>query len=294
MSIVTFNNAVIGCMATFPGRFSLITPVIESLAPQLDHLYIYVNETAEGFPDFSHFANVTILDGRNHMGDLSANGKIYPIKFLTDCIVLTLDDDFIFPPDYVSTYLALLRKFNGKCAVTTHGGIFPPKVDWYYERTHVMVSIRNQPTLKLCSVAGSGTFCFDQKTLQLEPDSFFSEIMVDLRLSIMARTQGLPIWVVPRPDGWLEHIKSDGLWEIFSAGALTHHTDHARKLDWSFDIYREIANSAIAGAGIDMDSLGLDPDLQNGLVTGATPRDWNIGTISMMGRINYMKILLQS
>lgn len=294
MNVKQYSNATVGCMATFPGRFSLIKPVIESISPQLDHLYIYVNETAEGFPDVSHLGNVTVLDGRDHMGDLSANGKIYPIRYIRDSIILTLDDDFVYPPDYVSTYVDLLEKFNGKCLVTTHGGILSPKVDWYYERTLVMASTQGVPRMQLCSLVGSGTSGFDQKAFDLNPEDFMSEIMVDLRMSIMARMQGLPIWIVPRPAGWLEHIKSDGLWEIFGAGALTHHTDFARGFDWSFDIYRGIANTAIAQAGINIGDLGLDPDLQNGLQTGTVPKSWAVSKTTLLKRIGYMDILLQS
>ncbi|WP_340110623.1 hypothetical protein [Pikeienuella sp. HZG-20] len=292
MNIPTLSNAVVGAMATFPGRFSLIAPVIESLAPQLDHLFIYANQTTDGFPDLSHLSNVTVLDGREHRGDISANGKIYPLKFVSDSIVLTLDDDFIFPPDYAATYLRLIRKCGGMCAVTTHGGMFPPRADWYFERTHTFTSIRSLPDMQLCSLAGSGTFGFDQKTLRFDPESFLSEVMVDLKLSVLAREQGLPIWVVPREENWLRFIGTDGLWEKLSAGALTHHTRFASKIDWSFGLYREIANSALDAAGLTPADLGLDADLAHGLRTGATPRLWRRGRRTCMKRNQYLEILL--
>ncbi len=294
MTVKNYENATIGSMATFPGRFSLIRPVIDSIATQLDHLYIYVNETVEGFPDLSHLNNVSVLDGRDHRGDLSASGKIYPLRYARDCIVLTLDDDFIYPDNYVSTYVALLDRFGGKCVVTTHGSIFPSRVDWYYERTKAYAAMHAVHKIKMCSLAGSGTMGFDQKTLHLDPETFMSEVMVDLRISILARAQGLPIWVVPRPLKWLEHIPSEGLWEVFGTGGLTHHTEFARGFDWSFDIYRSIANTAIAQAGLDLDDLDLDSDLRNGLLTGNTPNDWKAGNTSMLKRIDYMDILLQS
>ncbi|QIE55638.1 hypothetical protein G5B40_09345 [Pikeienuella piscinae] len=293
MSVRTFSNAIIGSMATFLARYPLIAPVIASIAPQLDHLFIYANETTDGFPNISRLSNVTVLDGREHRGDLSANGKIYPLKFVRDSIVLTLDDDFIFPPDYVQTYCDLIAKCGGMCAVTTHGGVFPSNSDWYFERTHTFDAIRSVREMHLCSLAGSGTFGFDQRTLRFDPDSFFAGVMVDLRLSMLAREQGLPIWVLPRPEGWLRHIRSEGLWEKFRASGLTHHTEYARKVDWSFSIYRQIANSALATAGLTPADLGLDADLAHGLRTGVTPRLWRRGRISNMKRIEYLDILIQ-
>lgn len=289
---LTIKNAVVGCMATFPQRFGIIKSVVEAVAPQLDRLYIYVNETTEGFPDLSHLGNVIVLDGRDHMGDLSANGKIYPMKFIRGSVVFTLDDDFIFPPDYVSTYLNLFKIFKGKCAITTHGSIFPETVDWYYERTHVFMSIREVRSLELCSLAGSGTFAFDQNTLKFDPEDFFSEIMVDLRLSLLARDNNLPIWVVPRHEGWLQFLNTEGLWNQFSVGSLTHHTHFSRNQDFSFNRYRQLTLDAMRRAGIDLDDLDLGADLRNGLENGVTPKVWCGSRISFQKRNSYANILL--
>ncbi len=294
MTVKRLENAIVGCMATSPARFATLAPVIAAIAPQLDHLYIYVDETTDGFPDVSHLENISVLDGRDHRGDLSDNGKIYPLEFLSGCTVFTLDDSLVFADDYVSTCLDLLAKFDGKCAVTAHGGILPPKVDWYGERTLEMPATQAVAALSLCALADSGTFCFDQKTFQCDPEDFLSDPMVDLRLSILARMQGLPIWVVPRSEGWLQSVETDNPSETDSNAALTHHTDFARGFDWSFDIYRTMANTAIAEAGIDVTELGLEADLQNSLQTGTVPKSWATSETTLLNRIAYMDILLQS
>jgi hypothetical protein len=288
---LNIRDAVVGSMATFPKRFGIIQSVIEALAPQLDRLYVYVNETTEGFPDLSHLGNIIVLDGREHVGNLSANGKIYPLKYMQDCTIFTLDDDFIFPPDYVAQNLAVLRRFKGQCAVTTHGSIFPMRTDWYYERTHIFMSTNAVRSLELCTLAGSGTFAFDQRVLKVNPDDFFAEIMVDLRLSLLARDAGLPIWVLPRTAGWLHFLKTEGLWDLFSAGKLTHHTAHARPRDFSFEVYRQIALDAMSRVGLEMDDLDLSCDLRHGLHTGAVPAFWRESRISAMKRTAYMGIL---
>lgn len=288
---LNIRNAVVGSMATFPKRFGIIQSVVEALAPQLDRLYVYVNETTEGFPDLSHLTNVIVLDGLSHRGNLSANGKIYPLRYMQDCIVFTLDDDFIFPPDYVARNLALLRRFDGRCTVTTHGSIFPMRLDWFYERTHTFMSTKAVQSLELCTLAGSGTFAFDQKALTVNPDEFFSDIMVDLRLSLLARDAGLPIWVIPREANWLHFLKTEGLWEVYKTGELTHHTTHARRQDFSFEIYRQVALEAISRAGLQLEDMDLSSDLRHGLQTGAIPVFWRESRVSVMKRNDYMSIL---
>lgn len=292
MKTETLSGKVVGCMTTFPARFGLIKPVIESVAPQLDRFFIYVNETTSGFPDISEIENVIVLDGRDHLGDLSARGEMFPLRFINDCVVFTLDDDFIFPRDYVEKHLEILRAFNGRCAVTTHGSIFPDTVDWYYERTAFFVSRRAVNSLQLCSLAGSGTFAFDQRVFSPDPEEFMEQTMVDLKLSLLAAESGLPIWVVPRSENWLRFLETDGLFQEFGVGGLTNHTYHARDVDFSFSKYRNIALAAIDQEGVDIERLGLDPELKHGLQTGERPSCWREAVRTFRSRNNYYRILL--
>lgn len=289
--MLSFENKTIGSMATFPDRFDILRGVVESVVDQLDALVIYVNGTVDGIPDLSDLKNVYVIDGRSYSGDLSARGKVYPLKFMTDCRVFTLDDDFIYPPDYVVRNERILDLFKGRCVVTTHAGIFPQHVDWYYERTVTMPARSAVPSLQICSLAGSGTMCFDQKTLPLDLDELLVETMVDLQMSIAARTAGLPIMVVPRSENWLLPISKSGLWEKFRAGSLTPHTYLARQYDWSFRIYADILRSAMQQAGICANDIELDRELAECLISGATPARWSVSRTYFTKRKDYLSIL---
>ncbi len=293
MTEFRINNQTVGCMATFPGRFDIVREVVESIAPQLDALFLYVNETTEGLPEFSHLSNVRVFDGREHAGDLSANGKIYVQRYAENCRIFTLDDDFIYPPDYVRKNLDLLSIFDGKCAVTTHGGIFPDMVDWYYDRASVMRSKLSLEHLQLCSIAGSGTFCFDQRWLPLDIDDLLTAVMVDLKVSLAARHAGLPIWVLPRYQNWLTPIVTEGLWERFRAVGITPHTYLAREIDWSFEHYAEIARNALSEAGVSPEQIGMDAELAACLRYGGIPSLWRASTATYRLRSDYLNLLMQ-
>lgn len=278
-------------MATYPGRFASLRRCLLSVAPQLDRLFVYVNETTEGMPDLSDLPNVTVLDGREHRGNLSANGKIYPLRYMEDCTVFLLDDDIVYPADYVASYRRHLARLDGRGLLTTHGTIFPPQIDWYYERCRVFWFADEVAHLNICTLAGSGTSAFEQRRLRVPPDDFLGEVMVDLRLSLLAREQDLPIWVMPRPARWLEPIQGPGLWNIMKASHLTCHTREARTIDWSFGIYRGITRAALAEIGIEASALGLDPELQRGLDTGIAPSAWRLGATAFAQRKEYLEVL---
>lgn len=277
-------------MATYPARHATLAPVIASLAPQVDRLFLYANDTTEGLPRLDAWPNVVVLDARLHEGNLSANGKIFPLRFLKDCTVFTVDDDFLYPPDYVSRYLAVLDAFDSRCCVTTHGSIFPERPRWYYERSHVFSAVQALNAPQLVTLAGSGTFAFRQSELRLRPDDFLAEVMVDLRLSLAAAEQGLPIWCVSRPKSWLRQITNEGLWEQYRK-RITHHTHEIRKHDWSFARYRGIAVQALERCERRSGAFRIDAELEHALKTGAPPTAWRRSRISYGRRAEYLALL---
>lgn len=74
---------ITGGMATYPGRFDTLELVIKELLPQLDKLYVYVNDS-DTIPDCLINEKITPLLGKEHDGNLSATGKIYPLKYVDD------------------------------------------------------------------------------------------------------------------------------------------------------------------------------------------------------------------
>ena len=285
------RGKVVGCMTTFPGRFDIIRQTVASIACQLDALLLYVNESTEGLPDLSDLRNVTIFDGQDHAGDLLANGKAYLLKFLQDCEVFTLDDDFIYPPDYVAKNLDILRKMGGRCLVTTHGSVVQEDCDWYYERHSVFISTSGVVGLQMCNLAGSGTACFDQRRMPVDADDLLEKVMVDLKLSLAARDAGLPLFVLPREEGWLTVIRKPGLREKYSGVEITHHTELARRERWDFATHARNARTALAAAGIGPAGIGLDPATAHCLDHGGLPPGWKHDLTSILTRDNYLSLL---
>ena len=285
------REQVVGCMTTFPGRFDILREVVHNIATQLDALLIYVNESVDGLPDLSDIPCVYIFDGKDHAGDLLANGKPYLLNFVEDCEVFMLDDDFIYPPDYVARHLALLRRMGGRCLTTTHGSVIPENSAWYYERNASLISHRAVNRLQMCNLAGSGTVCFDQKRLPVDIADLMQEVMVDLKLSLAARDAGLPIFVLPREDDWLTAILKAGLWERYSGSGLTHHTELTRRESWDFATHARNARAAMEAAQVTPAEIGLDPATAHCLDHGGLPPLWQHNLASIRSRSRYLALL---
>ena len=290
------RDARVGCMTTFPPRFSELPRVVASLAPQLDALMIYVNGDPDGLPELSSWANVDVVRGVDRAGDLSATGKMYHLQRLENCYVFTVDDDFIYPPDYAEKMIALLDGFDRQCGVTVHGSLFPPRPRWYYERTQGFDAQKPLTRHQLVTLAGSGAFLFHQSTLPVRFEDFLPDVMVDLVLSREARRRGLPIFAIARPERWLRFLGGEGLWERFRR-TITHHTVEARRHDWSFDVYRDLTLAMFERVfgRFDPDhalALGLDEALVGGLVSGRPPPPWRIQPLTFQRRRQHMELLL--
>jgi hypothetical protein len=231
----------IGSMATFPGREKTLEDVIKRLVPQLDRIYIYLNEYKK-IPTFlEKYPNVKPVLGADTYGNLNANGKMIFLDYEeSDCLVFTLDDDILFPNDYVQIMSSYMAAFNYRAGLTVHGSIIPDVASWYYERTHVLGARKNLSYHHAINLVGSGTFVFMKNSIPVEFHQFTQDIYVDLALSLAALKNNVPLMAVKRPENWIEFIRYEGLWEKFK-GEVTHHTQILQKSNaWRLDHVKSV------------------------------------------------------
>lgn len=89
-------------MASFPKRKELMLANMQAILPQVDRLYLVLNEYT-AIPD--EIAGNDKIEAVIPEVDLKDVGKFY-FQPEPDDFVFTMDDDLVFPPDYVETMLA--------------------------------------------------------------------------------------------------------------------------------------------------------------------------------------------
>lgn len=239
------QNNIIGSMATFPGRYHILEKVVTHIAPQFSRLYIYLNDY-KTIPSFlARFSNVVPILGIKAVGDISANGKMYFLTEEKKGIAFTLDDDFIYPPDYVQNFLQTFDKFSGKACLCVHGSLYPDKPSYYYERQLTYAARTENRYNAIVNMVGSGTAAFPISLYHEEKYNFTGDVFVDLNISLHALAHNIPIISIVRKQEWLKPIKIQGLWEK-NKTVITHHThilhansnyihwEYLRKLWYSF------------------------------------------------------------
>ena len=172
------------CMATFPARFKQIPEAVASLLEQSvqpDRIMIYVNEASDvpGLPDDPRIEVYGSTDV--NMTDI---GKFEVASMVEDGIVLTVDDDIWYPPNYVEDMVAAVQRYSGKAIVGVHGCVLPvgPAVstwDEYRENRRVHWFQRAVSNRLPVNIVGTGTMAYDARHVRFDHQTY------------------------TRPDGWL-------------------------------------------------------------------------------------------
>ncbi|WP_128003291.1 hypothetical protein [Piscinibacter defluvii] len=210
-------------MATFPARAASLRAVVASIAGQLDLLYLYLNEYQQVPAWLGEFGNVRPLLGQGAAGNLSATGKLAFLQHESAGTCFTLDDDILYPPDYVARMVALRERLRGGVALCVHGSVLPDIASWYYERSWLHDSETPLRHATPVNLAGSGTFCFALDEVPLRFEEFLGPVQVDLALSRRLLGAGQPLLAVPREAGWIRFVPHDGMTRAFKR-RITQHT----------------------------------------------------------------------
>lgn len=197
-------------MATFPLRRHIMMDVINRIAPQVDQMFICLNEYSELPDELAGLDNVTPMIPERDLKDL---GK-FAFDPAPDDAVFTVDDDILYPSDYVSTVLQHAETVNlQENAVGYQGNA------WVFKKQHQCHGWRSFLFFNSCpkiigsSILGSGTACMLGQNMPSLADLSGSEGFVDIRFSRLMAERGIKLWVLPREEDYLARNLPDDLQE---------------------------------------------------------------------------------
>jgi len=178
----------IGCMATYDKRANTRQRSIDSIKPQLDEFWLMDNST-------------TKLDRAD-------NAKFHALDHIDEpCFMFLLDDDLIYPPDYVQKMIKAIQEFD--CIITLHGRLLIGEGLNYYKAHKSFHCLGTVQESIVIDVAGTGVAAFD--TRYFHPKKLASDSrlrMSDLLFSLEAAKEQKQIGVLQHKAGWIKHINN--------------------------------------------------------------------------------------
>ena len=201
----SLNQRRVGAMASFPPRREGLQACLASILPQLDELILYLNDY-EDVPDFTRHDKIRVVRSQEARGDLRDNGKFYDLPQGDDAYIFTLDDDILYPPDYVAQMIHQIEALGRTSVVGLHGVIFPQGEFTKLQQRTVYV-FNNKSAGHFVDLLGTGTTAWHSSTMKLSLPEFETKGVCDLYFAKAAADRGVPMFSIPREKNWLKVYK---------------------------------------------------------------------------------------
>ena len=191
----------VAAIATMASRIETFKEVLPTIHQQVDHMFVYLDGYGAP-PDFlGMFDRITVSKAE----DLHVSSRLLCIQQLSaPAVVVIVDDDIIYPPDYVSRLVVHLQRLDGKAIVGVHGRIFRPPYESYLRDATMMHFTHRLFQRYQVHELGVGTCAFISSNFDIDPREWDRCDINDITVAIEAERRGLKRVVVPRRAGWLK------------------------------------------------------------------------------------------
>jgi len=194
-------------IASIPERMSQLELTVNFFLNHVDKLEVYLNNYPK-VPVFLKNPKIQIFTSQEN-GDRGDVGKFYQVESARGYI-LTIDDDLIYPQDYISTMIKKIDHYERKALICVHANLLPKyKLSSYYQDklgVHFEKKLENDTRV---DIPGTGTLGFHTDTIKLTQQIFLVPNMTDIWLAVYARENNIPIISIERQDNWLLQARGE-------------------------------------------------------------------------------------
>lgn len=217
------DKNIIACLATYPPRENCLEDVVAAVLPQVDQLCVYLNRysspprsVVEALESPEKESTIDFIT--DYSGKPKASGKFRWLHY--DGYIFTLDDDIVYPGDYFKHLIGWIEKYKRKAFVGVHGIIFNEIVSSFHRGSESSIAQKfnfsaSLSNAKQVHMVGTGTLAFHSSLI----DPFRKELyeLMNFRsgyenandecLAVFCKTRKIPMYIVPRQEGWLKSNK---------------------------------------------------------------------------------------
>jgi len=201
------TNKITAILTTIPARENILSEVIGSIYNQVGSIRIIFNGYSK-VPDWveSKPKVKAWVDASNKDTDC-AKWKVAP----EEGYVFSIDDDILYPKDYVSTLIEKIEQYSRECVVTVHGSYFKiPFLDFRKSKRCIHFTAESMKDVEV-DLPGSATLAYHVDTIKPRFEDFFAPSRSDIWFSALCHKKKIPIICIARKKNWLKLIPTKGL-----------------------------------------------------------------------------------
>lgn len=185
-------------------RVDSLIKTLESIIDQCDVINLTLNSFDGDLHDIFYHEKVNLIFSDNSLGDAM---KFYKLNE-SDGYYLTIDDDLIYPPNYVDFMIDKCKEYGNTKVITLHGRSFKkfPITSYYSdatERYSFLHLIRQNVKVQF---GGTGVMCFHTDLLKLPIDFFRSPNMADVWIGKYCMENNIDILCVRHERGYINYV----------------------------------------------------------------------------------------
>ncbi|MDX7997734.1 glycosyltransferase family 2 protein [Xenorhabdus sp. Reich] len=190
-------------MASIPTRKEALFLSVSSIYSQVNELNIYLNGYNE-IPVFLNRRKINIYVS-SQFGDFGDASKFYPLKNKKGYL-FTLDDDLIYPPDYIKKLIYKVEKYKRKSFICVHGNIIDKSslLSYYKNKKGIHFS-KSLDEDTIVNIPGTGTLAYHSSLHSFSMKSFPIKNMSDIWVAVIAKQKKIPIICIDRENYWVRN-----------------------------------------------------------------------------------------
>lgn len=189
-------------MAAQQRRAHLLPQVLAALRPQVERLCVYLNGWKQVPDCVRDLADEHVLAAEN----TGAERKFHWAD-KWDGIYCSVDDDLLYPPDYVARMVDAVSRARGRAMVTVHGRVYIGRPATVHQVGAQGIGFydRNVSCDRPVNHAGTGVMAWDARQIRL-PTEFPERNMADLQVAVWAQQNSVPMWLLKHEARWIKNL----------------------------------------------------------------------------------------
>jgi len=205
------DQKVYASMATYPARKKPCGLAIQTILPQVDQLNVYLNGYKK-VPEFLKHPKINAIIGKRNLG---AKGKLFFVSQFSGYHII-IDDDLLYPPDFVLRMIAKVEEYERKSVVGVLGSEMINPIKSYKSSRICWRYSSPLEEDRVIDIIGTGAMAFHSDTVSKNIlDHIEQNNMVDPFFAKWARGAGVPFVIIARGEQWIDGIPgvSPGIYE---------------------------------------------------------------------------------
>lgn len=194
------------CISSVGWREESLRKVIASIINQADKVFVFLQQYKE-VPKFLYNDKIVFIRGENEPEALALGSSAK--FFWADKIrgyYITMDDDIVYPGDYVNYCISNIEAYGRKAVVGFHGTIFKNQITDY---KHDILRFWYKKGLKRDTsvhMLGTGVMAYHTDTISVSMRNFRTKNQDDVWFALAAQHQGVPMICLKRNDNYIDAI----------------------------------------------------------------------------------------